>query len=261
MNQWSIRRKRAALYMVLGFLIIIVGLPLYFFLHTTPTCFDKKQNGDETGVDCGGSCQLICSAGASPIITKGDARILKVATSTFEVVVSVENPNPTGSIKKAGYSFKIYDATSTGPIKIIQGKTYVPKASAFAVFEGPFDLGEVVPARVVFEWDKATLVWEKDISKPKDIKAEENTLSNVAIAPRLDASVKNFSLERATNIELVALILDSSDSIVGASKTFVDTLEPGESTPIVFLWPRPFNDPSIHPIIFTRVLPDSSFIK
>ena len=135
MNKWSIQRKRIVLSIVIGFLVIIIGVPLYFFSYKAPTCFDGIQNGDETGIDCGGSCKLLCSNAMSPILIHGDPRILKVATSTYEVVASVENPNPQGTILKAGYSFKIYSDASLGPKKIIQGVAYVPKASAFVVFQ------------------------------------------------------------------------------------------------------------------------------
>lgn len=261
MNKWSIRRRRIALSIVLGFLILIIGIPMYFSLRVTPTCFDNKQNGDEVGVDCGGSCKLLCSAQSLDIQTKGDARVLKVATNTYEVVVSVENPNPSASILKAGYTFKIYSASSTGPIKIIKNYTFVPKASSFAIFEGPFTLLDLVPARAVFEWDKSTIVWENDISVVRDVKAEESVLSNIDKAPRLDSMVKNFSLERVTNIELVAIVLDENDNIIGASKTFVDILLPNESTPIVFNWSSPFMSSSTRPFIFTRILPDASYIR
>ena len=30
-------------------------------MSTAPTCFDKLQNGQETGIDCGGTCQLKCN--------------------------------------------------------------------------------------------------------------------------------------------------------------------------------------------------------
>ena len=261
MNKWSIRRRRIALSIVIGALVIIIGVPLYFFMYKAPTCFDGKKNADEIGVDCGGSCNLLCSAQSLDIQTKGDARILKVATSTYEVVVSVQNPNPSASILKAGYSFKIYTASSTGPIKIIKNITFVPKASSFVVFEGPFNLGEAVPTRVVFEWDKATLVWGKDNVVGADIKVEESVLSNTDKLPKLEAMVKNFSLGRVTNIELVALVFDENDNIVGASKTFVDILAPNESTPIVFTWTNPFMSSSIRSLIFTRILPDASYIR
>ena len=42
------------------FLIILflIGFAVYFlFFKQPPSCFDKKQNQNETGVDCGGSCQ------------------------------------------------------------------------------------------------------------------------------------------------------------------------------------------------------------
>lgn len=245
----------------LSILIVIIGVPSFFIFYKAPTCFDNKQNGDELGIDCGGSCKLLCSAESLSIQTKGDARILRIATSTYEVVVNVENPNPSASILKAGYSFKIYTASSAGPIKIIKNYTYIPKASNFVIFEGPFDLGEAVPTRTVFEWDKTTLIWEKDNTAIKDLKVEESVLSNREKSPRLDAVVKNFSLERATNIELVALVLDENDNIIGASKTFIETLLPNESTPIVFTWVNPFMSSSIRPFVFTRVLPDASYIR
>lgn len=261
MNKWSIRRKRIALYIVVGFLVIIIGVPLYFFLKTTPTCFDGKQNADETGVDCGGSCKLLCSNALSPILIHGDPRILKIATSTFEVVASVENPNPLGTILKAGYSFKIYSDQSLGPKKIIQGVAYVPKASAFVVFQGPFDMGGVTPTRVVFEWDPATLIWEKDTSVTPNISIDEPPMTGANNSPRIDATVKNMTLNVLNNIEFVVLVYDVNDNIIGASKTFVDSLNPNESTPIVFTWPNAFNSSSTPYHIFSRVLPDASYIQ
>lgn len=261
MNKWSIRRRRIILIIVLTFLALIIGIPLYFFLQKPPTCFDNKLNGDETGVDCGGSCELICSVDALAIQSKGDARVLKVATSTYELVVSVENPNPSAKILKAGYSFKVYSQSSTGPIKVVKGFTYIPKASSFAIFEGPINFGESLPSRAVFEWDKNSMVWLKDISPEPDLKVEESTLVDEQTSPKLEATVKNLSLERVQNIELVALVYDSKDNIVGASKTFVDAIEPNESSPIVFTWTQPFTSTSTRSFIFTRIFPDSSYIK
>jgi hypothetical protein len=35
-------------------LLVIIALAWYFWPR--PTCFDKKQNGQEEGIDCGGPC-------------------------------------------------------------------------------------------------------------------------------------------------------------------------------------------------------------
>src|SRR3989344_1803184 len=150
MNQWSRRRKRIILSIVVFVLIVVIGVPVFFLFYRTPTCFDDKQNGNEVGIDCGGSCQLLCRAESLPLVLKGDPRILKVQDNTFEVVALIENSNTSGEISQAGYVVKLYSLGSTIPVKIIEGESYIPKASTFAIFEGPFALeAGVTPSRAI----------------------------------------------------------------------------------------------------------------
>ena len=66
---WAQRRK--FLYYTVA---IIIGAVFLIFVYESlftapPTCFDKKQNGNEIGVDCGGSCSLVCpSATRAPAV-------------------------------------------------------------------------------------------------------------------------------------------------------------------------------------------------
>ena len=105
MNQWSRKRKRIILLIILFVLVVLVGVPLFFLFYRVPTCNDLKKDGNETGVDCGGSCQLLCTAESLPLILRGDPRVLKVADGVFEVVALVQNPNANGEIRRAGYIF------------------------------------------------------------------------------------------------------------------------------------------------------------
>ena len=89
MNQWSRTRKRIVLVIVLFALSVLIGVPVFFLFYEKPTCFDKERNGDEAGVDCGGSCQLLCAAESLPLLLKGDPRIISVAPELFEVVASI----------------------------------------------------------------------------------------------------------------------------------------------------------------------------
>lgn len=261
MNEWSARRKRIIFLLALFCLMILIGLPLFFFLHKTPNCSDNVQNGDETGIDCGGSCKLICKAESLPMLTKGDARVLSVATSTFEVVASVENPNVRASVLRAGYTFKLFTASSSIPIKTIEGETYIPQGSSFALFEGPFNLVDYIPTRATFEWNPETLIWQKDTSRIPSLSIEGSVLSNPLITPRIDATLHNDSLGKVSNIELVALVSDENGNIVASSKTFVGALDAGGSAPLVFTWPAPFKTATTSIEILPRILPDRSYIK
>src|SRR3989344_2037790 len=241
MNQWSVRRKRIILSIIILGLAVLIGAPLFFLFYRTPTCFDNKHNGDELGVDCGGSCQLLCRAESLPLILRGDPQVLEVRDNTFEVVALVENPNTSAEIYRAGYIFKIYDAPSLVPLRVVEGETYVPRGATFAIFEGPFDLGEgVVPTRATFEWKEGSLVWQKIGRELPDVTFEDVLLAGENVRPRIDATLVNNSLNRISNIDLVVLVSEGGGNFIAATKTFVEELLGGEILPITFTWPKPF---------------------
>src|SRR5688572_13082643 len=147
MNEWSAKRKRIVLTILIVFLIVLVGVPILFLSYRTPTCFDNKMNGGESGVDCGGSCELLCTPESLPLLTKGDPRVLEVAPGIYEVVVVLENPNVAAEVYRAGYTIRLYEAGNPAEIKLIEGETFIPKNSTFAIFLGPMELGDKVPNR------------------------------------------------------------------------------------------------------------------
>lgn len=261
MNQWSRGRKRIILLLVFFVLVILIGVPVFFLFYRPPTCLDGKQNGDETGVDCGGSCQLLCVAESLPLILKGDPRVLRVAEDTFETVVLVENPNANAEVYRAGYIIKLYDARGIIPLKVIEGETFVPKGATIAIFEGPFSLEGVVPTRATFEWKRESLVWRKNPMQIPRLVVADSNLSREDTRPRLDASIENMSLESVSNIDLVALVSNETGNIFAASRTFIDTLPAGSRAPAVFIWPKPFTERSLSVNIIIRIFPDKSFIR
>lgn len=262
MNQWSRTRKRIILGIVLFVVFVLIGVPLYLLMYRAPTCFDGERNGDETGVDCGGSCQLLCTAESLPLLSKGDPRVLTVADGVYEVVALVENPNADAEISRARYTLKLYDATSAIPVKIIEGETFVPKAATFAIFEGPFNLETgVVPARATLEWELNSLVWQKSDVQAPELLIKDRIVSRTDSSPRVSAVVENFSLKSVSNIDLIALVYDEEGNIFAASKTFIETLGGGAEALVVFTWPRPFTKNAAQVDIIARVFPDRSFLK
>lgn len=262
MNSWSRTRKRIILGLVILAVMVLVGVPFFFLIYQAPTCSDGAKNGDETGVDCGGSCQRLCNAESLPLILKGDPRVLTIASSTYEVVALIENPNQSAEIYKAEYSLKLYGVESAIPVKVIEGVTFIPRGANFALFEGPFTLeAGLVPARATLEWQKSSLVWRKSVSPEPTLKVKDETLAKEEDAPRLEAVVENQSLESISNIDLIALITDAEGNIFAASKTYIDQLEPNQAMPILFSWPRPFKEKAMGIEIIKRILPDSTFIR
>ncbi|MDO8728940.1 MAG: VWA domain-containing protein [bacterium] len=239
MNQWSIQRKRIILAIVVFTLIILIGVPGFFIFYRAPTCNDLKQNGDETGIDCGGSCQLLCTAQSLPLIQTGDPRVLDLGQGIYEIVAIIENSNVTAEILHARYTMKLFEESSSVPIRIIESETFVPNSGTFVVLEGPIDMRERRPVRATLEWHPDSLVWQKNTQVIKEVVARNVLLTKEDTQPRISAMLVNDSLNPVSNIELTVLVSGEDGNLIAASKTFVEKLDGGGSSPITFNWSEP----------------------
>lgn len=239
MNSWAARRR--AVYLSATILILsAVSFAIFWkYWYRTPTCFDNLKNGDEIGVDCGGSCSLICSESVLKPIVKWDPRLFEVMPGLWSVLVYVENPNTNVDATYAPYRFVIYDSDN----KILEerkGATILPKNKTIGIFEGSISLGGTTrPKRAIFEFD-TNIIWSKDEKTKDDIAITHSPILRLESSPRVEANIKNNGIEEIKNIELVAVIFDGSDNAIAASRTFVENLKKNESTNIFFTWPKPF---------------------
>lgn len=238
-SPWASRRR--AIY--LGALVLVLTAAsfgvFWKYWYSTPTCFDKTKNGDETGIDCGGSCSLICSSDIMAPIVRWDPRLFEVFPGTWSAIVYVENPNTNADATYVPYSFTIYDGNN----KILaerKGATILPKSKTVGVFEGSIAIPEAVrPKRAVFELGN-DIVWKKNEAPIPDITITNSPILRLDSAPRVEANVKNNGTEEIKNIELVVAIFDGADNVIAASRTFVESLKKNEDTNIFFTWPKPF---------------------
>lgn len=261
MNPWAMKRKSITFGIFLLFVLLFVALPAYYFTRSSPKCNNLIQDGDETGVDCGGSCALLCKPETLPLITRGEARITRNALNSYVASVLVENPNLSGEVKRAKYKLSIYTSGVKEPVKVFNKETYIGPNSTFALFEGPFVLSGMGPFRAVFEWEDH-LIWEKSVESSVVIGVESPSLLTTATSSqRLEARLINRSTKSVGNVEVVAVISDIDGNTVTSGKTFVDLIEAGESVPVSFSWPEPFVGTPVTTRILTHPLPDKSYIR
>ncbi len=259
MNRWARSRRRIILAVIFLTAVVFIALPLYRFFYRTPTCFDGKNNGDETGVDCGGSCQRLCSPESLPLVQRGDPRVLTIATSTFEVVAVVENPN-FASIKRAKYVIEIY-GNGVIPIKTIEGEIYIPSGLKFAVFEGPFVLEpDVIPTRAAIKWQESEFIFEKNVERSQQLVARGTFFSRLD-PPRLEAKIENTSREWISNVDVTALLYDKNGNIFAAAKTFIDRIGPQGKAGALFSWPNSFIIEPASIEILIKIIPDRSLLN
>lgn len=237
---WASRRKNIYLLGAVLLLSTIAFFVFWQFWYKAPTCDDGIKNGNETGVDCGGSCKFICASGAQSPIVRWDPRLFEPLPGVWSAVVYVENPNTDVDAVYAPYKFSFYGQDN----KVIyerSGATVLPKGRTVGVFEGSISLPEGQrPARALFEIDNQRLVWQKNSDNERKISVSHTPILRIESAPRVEANVQNISLSEVKNIELVAVIFDGRDNAIASSRTFIDRLKKDESRSIFFTWPKPF---------------------
>jgi len=234
---WASRRQFKYLSIVFGVFFLIIFWILYPMIFKKPTCFDGKQNGTETGIDCGGSCARICDVETADPITVW-SRAFPVTGNIYNLVAYVSNQNKNGAIREAKYEFKVYD-TNNKLIGRKEGSTFIPPNQQFAVFEPRFIAGENQIKSVSFEFIPPYL-WQKKepILNTFPIKIDNIVLDNDFNEPTLTARVKNESIYDIPSFEVIAILYDLNDNAINVSKTSKEGLRSNASLPVFFTWPE-----------------------
>jgi hypothetical protein len=222
------------------FLLVFIGLPIYFtFFNNPPTCFDAKQNGDEAGVDCGGSCQRACTGQVLPEPIVLWSRSFTIARGLNNLVAYIQNPNVNYTAEPLQYIFSVYDSDNV-LLGIREGYAYIPATKTFPIFEAAFNAGEKIPTKVVFAFT-APAKWNKSaVSDAPVLTVVDQRILDANTSPRIYATLENSTVYKYKNIEVVAIVYDADGNAFAASKTVVDNLPGSGSAPLVFTWPSPF---------------------
>lgn len=256
-SQWASRRKLIYGTIVIVSALVIVGIPLFLFFYKSPTCSDGVKNQNEKGVDCGGACIKICPSDiSSPIILW--QRAFQVAPGVYNAVAYIQNPNILSRVDNVGYVFRLYDKDNA-MITQKTGRTFLSANQTFAVFEAGIRTGARIPVRTSFEFTEAPY-WSQNPANYKDpaVVAENVTLTNDLISPRIDASIRNLSLNAIKTIGVVAIIYDAEDNAIAASRTVVENLSAHSSAPVAFTWPGQFPSPAVRKEIILRIYPEGT---
>jgi len=242
---WALKRRVLYGTVVIGVLLLLVIVPLWFIFNTKATCSDGVQNGTETGVDCGGACSLLCNASLrEPQVLW--ARSLPVTDTVYSAIAFVENRNYGAEAFSAMYTFTGYD--SRGAVVFTHtGNTYIPPRSSFPVFAGGIRLsGNKQPVRTTFEFTKK-IEWHEISEDTKNaystLSIFNEKLSDPFGSPRLSARISNASPHPFSDVLVIALLKDKEGTVVGASQTIVDTIPADSFSDVVFTWPHPFDVP------------------
>ena len=229
---WRRVQYGTAFFCVLG----LIGVGIYYqYVYEAPNCFDTVQNGEETGIDCGGACQRIC---AFDIIepTALWSESFKIVDGQYNAVAYIENRNKSIGSPELRYTFKLFDAA--GLITERTGTTVLPPDSVYPIFEGRIMTGTRVPTKTTIEF-VPDMLWLPGTVGREQFTLERRELINADSKPRLTAQLRNTTLDEARDVEIVATIFDVSRNPLTSSRTVVPYFAGRSTQDVTFTWPEP----------------------
>jgi len=216
-----------------------------------PTCFDQLKNGEELGIDCGGSCIKVCDNEASDLIVRW-ARAFKVRDGIYDLVAVIENPNVFG-LSVLDYEFRVFD-TKNLPIKEVQGATYLNARQQTIIFQSDIDVGFRKPDRTFLEI-KTEPEWQRlvDVRVPQIIVKNKKWETATSSLPRIEATLMNSSFFDVGRLEVFALVRREDGNVIAISRTFLPGLPAGQADQVVFTWSEDFEEPIAQVDIVSRL--------
>ncbi len=250
---WASKRKLLYTASVAGVILVLMSIPAYFSFNKAPSCFDKKQNQEEVGIDCGGPCNQFCISQVNPPITHW-SRAFKVSDGEYDIVASIENSNIKAATREAIYRFKVYDEDN---ILIVEkfGKTFIMPGDRFVIFESGVSTGERTPKRVFFEF-QPDIKWERlelDKNRAPKISTKNRQLTSVSSQPRLKTILVNDSPLSYGDFKVNIVIYDKEDNAIAVSSTYVDEIEKNNEKQIFFTWQEPFTVQPVRIDVIPRI--------
>jgi len=233
--------KRIAKQILIVAVVLLVILGIFFglkwLLRTKPTCFDKIQNGEEEGVDCGGVCEVSCPTlkpQSKHLITKSVQ--ISEGGGKCDVVAIVDNPNTSLGAEHVPYDLKWGTIDKKGEFYI-----YPDEERYVAEMNLPCQQG-MSPSMNVGEppqWQFLKADYRKpdlEISNSKFNYPQDNSYEFAEVS----GMITNLSPFDLKEVEIYAVIKDSSGTVIAINKTTVNSLLVNQRREFRIFWTHQF---------------------
>lgn len=237
MASWSSRRRFTYGTSALLTLVLFVGLPLFFFFYTAPTCSDGKKNGNELDIDCGGACQRLCqNSFLSPKVAWGSAKFEKIAPGLYNVAAYIINQNISGAALNVPYLISLYDDKGVLITERV-GKVTLQAHRNSLAFESAIDTNKRIPVKAVFEFT-APPQWFKSYDTLEGFSVTDKKYTEDENGSALEVSITNRTLVPYKDVTVGVVLYDDQGNAIGFSQTVIDVINPkGDIQIAPYTWP------------------------
>jgi hypothetical protein len=218
---------------------------IYAWQRPAPSCFDGRQNQNETGVDCGGACAQVCIpvailplevVGSPRMVLFGNASTTASTTPRASLVAEIRNSNLDFGAGNFEYVFSVHDQVG-GTIASFPGNSFVypGEIKYLALLNAALPAGSAPAyARLVLQSPQ----WTPAARFPRpllSIQAATTEVANDNVITR--GTLVNQDSINFPAVYLTALFYSSRGEIVGVSGTERNNVTAGESREFALFHP------------------------
>lgn len=235
---WAARRRFLILLIVGAIIVAILALVSIATFTKTPSCADSVQNQGEAGVDCGGPCAYLCTAGEQPptvLFTKA----LPNGAGRTDVIALVENKNTGAAAKDVPYRIALY-GTDQVRIQEVTGTLDLPQGAAVPVYVPGIASGKQTVAAAFLSIEASAPKWFTPTVSPSVPLVSNTTLGGTTAAPRIEAVLTNPIATALSNVRAVVMVRDAQGEVIAASQTIVSVLSAQGKASAIFTWNSAF---------------------
>jgi hypothetical protein len=236
---WGARRRLIYILIILTLFGVPLALVAVKTAYRPATCFDNTQNQNEAGVDCGGSCALLCTDQTLDPIVQWQ-RIFRIADGLYTVAVLVENPNAEARADDLAYVIRVYDEDGVAMYDR-RGAVSLDAKEIVPIVEPGIPTNERTPSRITFDFVREP-VWTRDDPKLLPIAIRDIVQTNLSDRPTITARLVNSDIEPVEDFGVAVIVYGTSGNAIAASKTLIDSVPAGGETQAIFTWPRPLDE-------------------
>ena len=235
MATWASRRRFIYGSAAVIVLAAAIGFPTYKALYKAPSCFDGIQNGDETGIDCGGSCTKLCSSSFLALPAPSWTRFEKIAPGAYNVAAYIVNPNPNAAASGVPYTFELIDRDGI-TLASHAGTFDIPAGRDTLVFDGPLKVPNQTPVRAIVDLGSSP-GWQPASDTLRTLAVASTQYTETASSSALSVTLRNDGALQLPGMVVYAILEDASSTVLDFSKTLIDGIAPGSTALAPFTWP------------------------
>lgn len=232
--------KRIVKQIIIVFVVLLflgsIAFGLIWLTRTKPTCFDGLKNGEEEGTDCGGVCGVSCPTQkpeAKPLVLK-NLQVIQ-GGNKCDVVATVNNPNGSLGAEHVSYSL------SWGSFQK-QGDFYIYPSEERYIAEMNLPCENGIDPQIILKDPKDWKIFAGYEKPNLEISNSQLTYpDNSYEFADVTGIVTNHSPFDLKEVQVFAIIKDSSGNVSAINKTTVNSLVVGEKREFRIFWTHPFS--------------------